>query len=169
MSLQIGLPLMFLAALLQATVFAQLRPLLLGGAPDLVLVLVMAWSILDPDREGMWWAFFGGLMLDLFSGTPLGLTSALMIPIAFVVGASESAAYRANLALPALLWAGASLGYHLGLLLLLRIFAGVALPFGEALLRLALPSIVLNVLLIIPAFKLLEGPYSQLHPRQVRL
>ena len=44
MSLQVGIPLFAVAALLQATVLPHLR--VFGGQPDLIVILVLAWAIL---------------------------------------------------------------------------------------------------------------------------
>ena len=167
MSLQVGIPLMLAAALLQATVLPQIT--VLGARPDLVLVIALAWSTLDADREGMAWAFAGGLLLDLFSGAPLGLSSLLMVPITWVVGLSEAQVYRDNALLPLLLTAGGSLAYHVGSVLLLRSVLGEPIPLGEALLSVALPSMVFNVLLILPLLLVLERWYARLHPRRVAI
>ncbi len=167
MSLQLGVPLLLAAALVQATILPYLR--VYGGQPDLIVVLVLAWATLDHDREGMVWAFVGGLLLDLLSGAPLGLSSLALVPIAYVVGLTEAGVYRTNIALPLLLTAAGALAYHLAYLLLLRFTMGMALPWGEALRYTALPSVAFDLLLILPAVRLLTGPYTRLHPRQVRI
>ena len=40
--------------------------------PDLMLVLVVAWSLLRGVEEGLLWAFIGGVLLDLLSVGPFG-------------------------------------------------------------------------------------------------
>lgn len=167
MSLQLGAPLFILAALLQATVLPYLR--VFGGQPDLIVVLVLAWSLLDRDQEGMAWAFVGGLFLDLLSGTPLGVSSMALVPIAFVVGLTEAQVYRTSVGLPILLTIGGALAYHFLYLLLLRFFGGVVLPWTAAIGYVTLPSVVFDVILIVPALRLLDGWYRRLHPRQVRI
>ncbi len=167
MSLQLGLPLLLTAALLQAAVFPSFRGV--GGQPDLVLMLVIAWATLDRGREGMAWAFVGGLLLDLLSGVPLGMSSLLLVPIAYAVGLTEAQVYRTNITLPLLLTLLGALAYHLGSLLLVRILVGSAVDWGYALLNIALPSILFDVILILPALKLLSGWYDRLHPRGVTI
>lgn len=169
MSLQIGLPLMFLAAVLQATVFASLRPVLFGSAPDLVLLVVLAWAIHDPDREGVVWAFIGGLLIDLFSGAPLGLSSVLMVPLAFIIGSIESGVYQNNLVLPVVLGTLAAAAFHVGYVILARVLVGTPIPLSAALLNIGLPAVIMDAVLIYPVMALLDGPYARLHPRQVRI
>jgi rod shape-determining protein MreD len=96
-SLQVGIPLFVIAALLQATVLPHLR--VFGGQPDLIVILALAWASLDDDQEGMAWAFVGGFFLDLLSGVPLGVSSLVLVPIAYFVGLAEAQLYRNNLLL----------------------------------------------------------------------
>ncbi len=167
MSLQLGLPLMLAAALLQATLLPRLR--VLGGQPDLVVVIVLAWAILDHGREGMAWAFLGGLCLDLLSGVPLGISSLALVPITYLISLTEIGLYRTNIVLP-LIFAGAgALAYHVMYVLALRFIAGIPLSWAEIFFYVTLPSVFFDLVLIIPALRLLGRSYDRMHPRQVRL
>ena len=167
MSLQLGVPLFFVAAILQATVLSHLR--VYGGQPDLIVVIVLAWATLDRDQEGMVWAFVGGIILDLFSGAPLGISALALVPIAYLVGLTEAGVYRTNIGLPVLMAVIGAAAYHFIYLLLLRFFGGVALSWSSALVYVTLPSVIFDVILIVPALRLLDGWYLKLHPRQVRI
>ncbi len=167
MSLYLGIPLFLLAAMLQATIVPHLK--VFGGQPDLIVVLVLAWATLDRDSEGMLWAFFGGLFLDLLSGTPLGISSLVLVPIAFAVGLTEAQVYRTNVFLPVLLTAGGALAYHIGYLILMRFLANVALPWSEAVWYVTLPSVLFDIILVIPALVVLGRLYRRLHPSQVKI
>lgn len=167
MSLQLGIPLFFLAALVQATVLPHLR--IYGGQPDLIVVIVLAWATLDRGQEGMVWAFFGGIILDLFSGAPLGISALVLIPIAYVVGLTEAQVYRTNIGLPILMSVLGAVGYHIIYLVLLRFFGGVALPWSQALVYVTLPSVLFDLILIVPTLRVLDVWYTRLHPKQVRI
>lgn len=167
MSLQLGLPLFFIAALLQATVLSKLR--VLGGQPDLIVIIVLAWATLDPDREGMAWAFVGGLFIDLFSGTPLGISSLVLIPITYLAGLTETQVYRTNILLPLILVAAGAFSYHVGYLFLLRFLVEEPVAWSEALWYVTLPSVTFDVVLIIPFLRVLRRWYDRLHPRQVTI
>jgi rod shape-determining protein MreD len=166
-SLLLGIPLFILGSLVQAAVLSHLR--VYGGQPDLIVVIVIAWATLDRDREGMIWAFVGGMFLDLFSGAPLGISSLALIPVAFVVGLTEAQVYRENVGLPLLMGLGGAFAYHLLYLVLLRVFGGISVPWSEALVYVTLPSVVFDVILVIPALRLLSGWYARFHPRQIRI
>ena len=62
----VGLPLLAFAAVLQATVLSLLRPF--GGTVDVVLLLVLSWTLVGEWPGGPLWALIGGLCLDLLSG-----------------------------------------------------------------------------------------------------
>jgi len=69
------------AALLQGSVVPFL--VIAGARPNLPLLVAASWSVAAGSREGVWWAFVGGLMADLLSGGPLG---------ALLVGAATAVA-----------------------------------------------------------------------------
>jgi len=80
------------AALLQGTV----APLIaVGGARPLLPILVAAsWSIAAGAREGVWWAFLGGLASDLISAGPLGAFALASLPPVAAVGLRDTGPSR---------------------------------------------------------------------------
>jgi len=71
------------AALLQGSVVPFIA---VGGArPNLVVLVAASWSVAAGAREGLWWAFVGGLAADLLSGGPLGAQAlAALLPVTLV-------------------------------------------------------------------------------------
>lgn len=167
MSLQIGIPLFGLAALIQATVLSQVR--VFGGQPDLVVIIVLGWAIIDQGLEGVVWAFIGGLFLDLLSGAPAGLSSLALIPVAVIVGLTEAQVYRTNAILTLALTAGGALAYHIIYLILLQYLGGLPVPWITGLWYVTLPSVLFDVILILPVMSILSRWYRLLHPRQAML
>jgi rod shape-determining protein MreD len=80
------------AALLQGTV----APLIaVGGArPSLPILVAASWSIAVGAREGVWWAFLGGLASDLISGGPLGAFALASLPPVAAVGLRDAGSGR---------------------------------------------------------------------------
>lgn len=167
MSLQIGIPLFIIAAVLEAGLLPHLR--VFGGQPDLIVILVIVWSALDVDREGLAWAFIGGLFVDLFSGVPMGVSSVALLPVAYLVTLTESNFYRNNLLLTLPLAAAGAAVYHVLYLILLRFLVDYPVVWAESLWYVTLPSVLFDVILIIPVLRLLMRWYDRLHPRQIRL
>jgi rod shape-determining protein MreD len=80
------------AALLQGTV----APLIaVGEARPLLPILVAAsWSVAAGAREGVWWAFVGGIASDLISAGPLGAFALASLPPVAAVGLGETGMSR---------------------------------------------------------------------------
>ncbi|MGH2542351.1 MAG: rod shape-determining protein MreD [Ardenticatenaceae bacterium] len=90
--------LLLLAAMLQSTLLPGWT--FFGVHPNLVLVLVVAWSLLRGGREGLIWGLVGGILLDLYSITPFGTFTVAMLVIALVAGFAELTPFRPALLLP---------------------------------------------------------------------
>jgi rod shape-determining protein MreD len=84
MRLALGFLIPLAAALLQGTV----APLIaVGGArPSLPILVAASWSVAAGAREGVWWAFLGGLVADLISAGPLGASALASLPPVAAVG-----------------------------------------------------------------------------------
>lgn len=132
-------------ALLQVTLVPHLS---IGGVkPDLMLMAVVSWSLLRGAGEGIAWGAIGGLVLDLLSGGPFGIFTLSLILVGFLTSVGEINIFRANVLLPGATIIFATLIYHLALLLLLQIL-GWPITWGIHLLRLLLPAILWNTLLM---------------------
>src|SRR5712691_12917822 len=119
MRLLLGILVPLAAALLQGTV----APLIaVGGArPSLPILVAASWSVAAGAREGVWWAFVGGLAADLLSGGPLGaLALASLVPVA-AVGLGEGGARPRSVVGGALLVGVATLGAGLLYVLILLV------------------------------------------------
>jgi rod shape-determining protein MreD len=88
----LGIPILAIAASLQASFVPQIR--LLGGGPDLVFLFVLAWAINSRLEDGVLWAFAGGIMLDLLSYNPTGTSALGMLLLVFAISGLEQRVYR---------------------------------------------------------------------------
>jgi rod shape-determining protein MreD len=132
-------------ALIQSTVMPHLT--LWGVKPDLMLLVVISWSLLRGSREGIVWGFIGGLCLDLFSGAPLGLSALALLIVSFFSGLGEATVFRTHIILPLATVFFASFIYDLVFLLALRTL-GWSVAWLDSFIRFVLPVSLLNVLLI---------------------
>ncbi|UCG23938.1 MAG: rod shape-determining protein MreD [Chloroflexota bacterium] len=90
-------------------------------SPGLWLVVIVAWTLLRGTREGLILAFIGGIVVDLISAAPLGVTSlSLMLSVALVTFFQRHLPKNPVL-MPALLTALATILFWLIYLLLLRL------------------------------------------------
>jgi rod shape-determining protein MreD len=128
---------------------------IMGVKPDLVLLMVISWSLLRGAREGMTWALVGGIGLDLLSGAPFGTSTVALVILSLVAGLGELSVFRTRIALPLIATLIATLAYDLFFLLLLHV-EGRSIAWTDSLVRVVLPSTLVNVLLSPLVYKALH-------------
>ena len=143
-TLYLTIPLLTSVALIQAALLSRVD--LWGARPDLMLLVVLAWTVARGEHEGLVWAFIGGLIIDLLSGGPLGATTLATVTVAFMSGRPWTQGIGSPVIRLILLVFLAVIIYHLILLIVLA-WTGYAVDFGGALLRVAGPSALLNAAL----------------------
>jgi len=162
----LGIPILFLAAILNTTLMAELR---VGqGAPDLVFMLVIAWGLLSDLRDGLLWAVVGGVIVDSLSVAPLGTTALGLVIVVFAANTAFGQVSRRNVIIPPLVALVGTPIVHAGIILVLR-SQGYAVPLMTGLVYVMLPTLVFNVLLILPVFRIVGWVYWGLQPRRVKL
>ena len=87
-----------LTAMLQSTVMP--RVMVLGVHPDLMLLVVVSWSLLRGAQEGMLWALLGGIAVDLFSGAPFGVYTLSLLVVSFLSSLAQRNVFRLDLLIP---------------------------------------------------------------------
>jgi rod shape-determining protein MreD len=140
----VTIPLLAGAALLQTVTLSHVD--LGGGRPDLVLLLALVWAFMEGSDRGALWGFLGGLMLGLLSGGPLGATALALLVGCFVTGQRWGQGLGIELVRLLLLAFAGALTYHLVLLAALAL-TGHAVAWMPWILRVAIPSALLNALL----------------------
>ena len=139
-----------------------------GGAPDLVFMLVVSWALLSTMQEAMVWAVVGGVVKDTLSVAPLGTSALGMVIVVFIVDSLVGTVRRTNLVVPVPVIAVGTVIYHLAILAVLQI-VGYGLPVDEGLLYVTLPTMVYNMILVLPVFRTVGSVQQWLAPRRVRL
>jgi len=111
-----------------------------------MLLVVLVWAVVRSVDEGLVWGFIGGLIVDLISGAPFGATALALLTVAFLAGLPWGQGFGSPVARLLLLALLGVVVYHLVLLAVLA-WTGHAVDWGFALMRVAGPSVLLNVLL----------------------
>ena len=145
----LSIPILALAAALQATFVPQIR--ILSGGPDLVFLLVIAWSINSRLEDGVIWAFAGGIMLDLLSYTPTGASVLGLLCIVFAIYALERRVYRIGFVLMVgVILVGTFWQQWVALLVLA--LSGFSVNWALALTAVIIPTIFYNLVLFWPTY-----------------
>jgi rod shape-determining protein MreD len=165
-TLFVGLPLLALAAVLESTVLPNLR-VLGGGTLNLVLVLVLNWTLAGDWNGGLVWGFIGGLLLDLLSGGAFGKAPLALVVVAYVASWTEGQFWRSHILLPLAAGLLGTLVYHLITLSVLA-FNGTPLEAGNAIVGVLLPAMLINTIVIVPVFWLIHALHELVFPAPVK-
>ena len=152
-SIYLSLLILALTIIVQGTLLARVH--FFGASPNLLLVVVVCWSLLHTVSEGLLWAFAGGLGVDLIAGLPLGTTSLALMPTCFLAGLGRSRIFTNSAPLPALLVALATLIFGWINLALLSL-RGAPIDWIGSTLRVIVPEMALNVLLALVIYPVLR-------------
>jgi len=139
---------------------------ILGVKPDLLLLVVISWSLLRGAKEGMIWALVGGIGLDLFSGAPFGTSTVAHVALSLLAGVGELSVFRTHIALPLIATLIATLAYNLFFLLLLYA-RGCSIAWTDSLIKVVLPSTLFNVLLAPFVYKALHWLHRRTGPEEM--
>ncbi|MBA7663037.1 hypothetical protein ES703_71070 [subsurface metagenome] len=136
--------LLLFLAILQATLLNRLS--ILGIKPDLLLILVIFIGLYKGPISGAWYGFLAGILLDLFSPTPLGTNAFSKTVLGFLAGAVAPLLYfKAPFTQGLLLFIGMFLEGMI-LFILLSSFH-LAPPFRHCFLYIILPASLYTSLL----------------------
>lgn len=162
MSLYFGIPILLVAAVLQSVWVEGIQ--ILGGRPDLALLLTVTWAIIRGANEGAVWGFVAGIFCDLLSGGAFGMWTLALTAVGFLAGQPWVHALGPTLIRLALMSALGTLVGH-GILLLTMAVLGYSVDLGRAVQTVAGPASLLNFLLSPFAFTFLVWFHKRTQPR----
>lgn len=142
--------------MIQTTLLSRVD--VLGGRPNLMLLVVLAWTMIRGIDEGLIWAFVGGLILDLLSGGPLASIALALLAAAYLAGQSLVEGMGSEAVRLVILTVLGATVYHLALLFILD-WSGRTMDWGFSLLHVAGPSVLVNGVLapfLLPLMRWLE-------------
>ncbi len=164
MAIIAGIPILAFAVILQSTVFSRVP--LLSGPLDLVVVVLICWTLNERVRDEWTWALIGGAMVGFVSAlpAPVPIVSYLLVT-AVSVYLKRRVWQVPILALFVTIVLG-TLIVHLTTFAVLTVL-GTPLPIFEALNLIILPSLLLNLLAAIPVNGLIGEIAAFLHPEEI--
>jgi len=162
----ISLPILIIAAILQSTIIPEIR--IGGGGPDLIVMLVVSWTLLAGIEEGTVWALIGGVVQDLLNGTPTGTSALALVALVFLITLALRPVSRKNLVVPPLVAAAGTALYHLMLIVMLTV-VGHPVAISYSLPYVTLPTVLFNTVLMLPVFRVMGAVYESSRPRRVTL
>lgn len=140
-------------ALIQSSLGAFLT--LAGVHPDLVLVVVIGWTLLRGAREGLLWALVGGICLDVLSSGPFGMMVVALVITSLLAGLGSGRVFGGYLTIPLALTFPLSLAYYLTCALILNTLKQ-PIAWLPTLTHVILPASVFNIVAMLVLFPLLR-------------
>ena len=160
----LAIPILGSLLILQTAVFSQLP--LLRGTTDLVMVAIIAWSLQKSVKTAWQWGIIGGLLVSLSTALPFGLP---IIGYLLVVGVTLLLRQRVWQVPILAMFVATFLGTLItqALTVLVLRFTGTPLAWLESVNMITLPSMLLNLVVAIPAYALLGDLARWLYPEEL--
>ncbi|MFC2065355.1 hypothetical protein ACFLXB_09705 [Chloroflexota bacterium] len=159
-----ALPVLGLSLLLQIGIISRVN--LLSGNADLFLAILVSWSLQSRVRSAWFWAVFAGLLVGYVSALPWYLVLAGYL---VTIGASfliKQRIWQSLLLEVFILIIFGTLMTHI-LSIAYLVVSGSDINLIEVLSMITLPSILLNLILIIPVNYLIRNLSTWIHPEEV--
>ena len=158
-----SIPLLAIAAALQASIVPQIR--LLGGGPDLIFLIVLAWAINADLEDSVLWAFAGGIMQDLMSAAPVGSSVLGMLLLVFAISGLGQQVYRIGFTLLVGLVLAGTLLQQIIVMVILSI-SGFSIDWLGAAPYVVAPTVLYNLVFIWPIYWIMRQLQSQNRGRE---
>ena len=164
MALLISIPILAGLGMIQSAVISKV-PLLLGTT-DLVLVALVAWALQEKVKQPWQWSMIGGIIMTILSGLPIGVYLVAYLGAVFIAAFIRRRIWKVPfLGMLTAIFIGTMLSQVISWLS--RWFTGVLIPIDQALVFVMLPSILLNLLVAVPAYFMLKDLATRLYPEEI--
>lgn len=162
----LALPILGLLLMLQTAVLSDLR--LLHGSVDLIMVAIIAWALQKRVETAWRWGIIGGLLVSIASALPLGIA---LVAYPLVVGIAILLRQRVWQVRVLSMFVSTILGTILihGISIIALRLNGSNIPMIESFELVTLPSILLNLLVAIPAFAIFDDLAQWLYPEEIEV
>ena len=157
----IAAPVILLAVIMQSAIVSRIY--LLSGIADLPLVMLAAWALQEEVNTAWQWAVATGLLVGFVSGIAWFVPVVSYLIVVVFAQLLQKRVWQAPLlAMFVVTFLGTIVLYLLSFATLR--LSGVRLPLNDTLGLLALPGVLLNMLLAIPAYAVMRDLSRWVHP-----
>lgn len=166
MPILLAIPILAFVLMLQTIIISTLP--LLSGFADLVLLVLVAWSLQERAVSAWGWALIAGVMVSFVSALPTGVP---LVGYLIVVAITRLFRRRilqtpiVNMFFITFLGSLITQGLAMGSL----IFTGTPLPISNSINLVILPSTLLNLLLALPVYAVVTDFGQWVYPEEVEV
>jgi rod shape-determining protein MreD len=159
MTIILSIPILGLISILQSAVVSRLP--LSHGTADFMLVVLVA-VMLQKSFDATWqWSVVGGIFTDFLSGLPFGVFTISYILVTWFTLFFRERIWRFSFLMQLLVVLIGTLISH-GITLLVLFFQGSTLEINTILQVVTLPSLILNFMLSLPVFIVIQDIFEQI-------
>lgn len=166
MSNLLAIPILGVALMIQTGIISRIN--LLSGSADLILTILVTWSIQERVKNAWFWALVAGLLVGYVSGLPWFIPLAGYLLVVGIGRLLHRRVWQAVLLETFVVISISTFGFHLVTVAYL-VLAGGTFQLGEVFSLIILPSTLLNLLLVIPVYYLIKDFTLWLYPTEVNL
>ena len=159
MAVLLSIPILSLVAIFQTAVISRIP--LFEGTADLLLVVIIAYALQKTTTAAWQWAVVAGFLADFFSGLPFGVFTISYLITMGAVLILRNRIWRFSFLIQLLLTLFGTLISHLITMLVLYI-QNTNIPLLTAFQQVTLPSLVLNFMLALPVFLIVQDLIQQI-------
>ena len=159
----LSIPILGFISILQSAVISRLP--LNRGTADLVLIVLVTLALQKSITYTWQWSIVGGMFIDFLSGLPFGVfTASYLIATAIALFLRDRIWRYSFLMQLLVVFIGTIISHSLATLIL--IFQGVSLEITSVLQVITLPSIILNFMLSLPVYIIIQDIIQQVIPQE---
>ncbi len=157
----LAIPVLVIMMMLQSAIFSRL--MMLHGTADLLLICVAAWTLQERVQNGWFWALVASMLTAYISAVPP------IIPIISYFSAMGAARllqiriWQTSILAMFLVIIASTLIQHLISIVILNI-GNWSIPVVESITQITLPSILLNLVLALPIYVLINSLARSIYP-----
>lgn len=166
MSILIGFVSLVLATILQSTLVIRFN--LLKGAGDLVLLVLIAWMLHENTKAHWQWCVMAGFMIGFISEIPFWVTVFGYLLVMFLVHFLMKYVWQTPIMILFFITLAGSV-IVLWLDFLYLVIFGANLPIWDTFNLVILPSVVLNLILVLPVYAVIGEVTKVVYPQVVEV
>jgi len=166
MATLIAIPILGVLLILQTAVISQIP--LLRGTSDLVMVAIIAWSLQKTVKTAWQWGIIGGLLVGITTALPYALpVFGYLLVVGMVLLLRQRVWQVPILAMFVATFLGTIIihGLSIGVLR----FTGTPLSWLESVNMITLPSLLINLLVALPAYAIFGDLARWLYPAELEV
>jgi rod shape-determining protein MreD len=157
----LAFPVLILSLMVQMVVLSRIN--LLHGTADIILLVLIAWSLQEKARTAWVWVLFGGLLVGFVTATPYYIYLISYFVIIVIVRLLRRRVWHTPLIAMLVVTIIGTFIEQVLIIVGLKV-VGQPISWQESLTLITLPSVILNLLLALPVYGVITDLASWVYP-----